>query len=135
MTRYCPRGHGGYEDWVDRCPECGQPLRDQPADDPVVSDEDPDLAWLATAPNQPEAEMWAAAIRAEGIPVLLKAGGPGFGAWASVSMFEHQLFVHRRDLPRARQIATWVLNTSGRNRFVLPRRTRPLRRNPVVRRR
>jgi hypothetical protein len=135
MAKYCPDGDGVFEDWVERCPECGRTLTDRASDIDPIREGEPDLVRLATAPNQPEAEMWAGTIRAEGIPVLLKAGGPGFGAWASVSMFEHELYVHRQDLPRARRIANWLLNTSGRNRLVPVRRTVPPVRNPVVRRR
>ena len=133
MVRYCPKGDGSYEDWVDVCPECGRTLVDHVSDSLPSVKSDLDLVWLVTAPNQPEAEMWADTIRGEGIPVLLKAGGPGFGAWASVSMFEHQLFVHRGDLRRARELTRAVLDTRGIHRMGIPRRTAAPRANPVRR--
>ncbi len=133
MVRYCPDGDGAFEDWVETCPECGRSLIDKDGSAGPTVKSDLDLTWLVTAPNQPEAEMWADTIRTEGIPVLLKAGGPGFGAWASVSMFEHQLFVHRSDLRRARQITHAVLDNRGVHRMGIPRRTEVPRRNPASR--
>lgn len=65
---------------------------------------DDDIIWLATAPNEPIAQMWAADLRNEQIPVMLKPGGPGFGAWASAATFEHDIFVRRIDLDRAREL-------------------------------
>jgi hypothetical protein len=63
-----------------------------------------DVVWLTTAPNEPIARMWAADLENEQIRVMLKPGGPGFGAWASAATFEHDLFVRRADLERAREL-------------------------------
>ena len=108
MPRYCPVGDGTFDDWVDDCPECGRPLVDDPVseDDPGRTDE---IVWLITAPNEPEALMWADAIRAVDIPVFVRSGGPGVGAWASVSSFEHELLVRDRDLIQARRIVRDLL--------------------------
>ncbi len=65
-----------------------------------------DIVWLTTAPNEPIAQMWAADLRNENIPVMLKPGGPGFGAWASAATFEHELFVRQTDYARARDLLT-----------------------------
>lgn len=137
MVRYCPAGDGAFEDWVEKCPECGRTLQVARPDDALglTHLEETDLAWLATAPNQPEAEMWADTLRSAGVAVLLRAGGPGFGAWASVAMFEHHLFVHRHDLKRARELTSRLLNATGKNRAGLPRRESAPVTNPVRRRR
>lgn len=63
-----------------------------------------DIVWLTTAPNEPIAQMWADDLQTADIPVMLKPGGPGFGAWASAATFEHDLFVRRGDLERAREL-------------------------------
>lgn len=63
-----------------------------------------EIVWLTTAPNEPIARMWAADLDNEQIRVMLKPGGPGFGAWASAATFEHDLFVRRADLERAREL-------------------------------
>ena len=108
MPLYCPAGDGDFDDWVDRCPECGRELVESPPreDDPDAGDS---LLWLVTAPNEPEALLWANAIRNADIPVFVRSGGPGVGAWASVSSFEHELLIRERDLVRARRIARELL--------------------------
>ncbi len=65
-------------------------------DDPIV--------YLATAPNEPIARMWADVLRDEGIQTMLKPIGPGVGAWASAATFEHELFVLRSRLDQAREV-------------------------------
>lgn len=57
------------------------------SDDPVV--------YLATAPNEPLARMWADVLAEAGIRAMLKAAGPGLGAWGSAFSLEHELFVLR----------------------------------------
>jgi hypothetical protein len=113
MTRYCPAGDGVFDDWVERCPECGRDLQDEPAQN--VSTEAPDeIVWLITAPNEPEALMWADTIRATGVAVFVRPGGPGVGAWASVSSFEHDLLVRGKDLVPARRIVRELLQPNAR---------------------
>ena len=65
-------------------------------DDPVV--------YLATVPNEPLARMWADVLEEAGIRTLVKAVGPGFGAWASAATLEHELYVLRSQLPAAEEI-------------------------------
>ena len=65
-----------------------------------------DLALLITAPNEPLARFWEDVLNEAGIPVLVRAAGPGIGGWGSVAMFEHDLFVRRGDLDRARALVT-----------------------------
>lgn len=133
MPRYCPAGDGAFDDWVERCPECGRELQQNPV--PVNgANESDDIVWLITAPNEPEALMWADSIRATGIPVFVRSGGPGVGAWASASAFEHDLLVRERDLVAARRIVRELLQpdsnvTSGRR----SRRASPVT-NPVRKR-
>lgn len=128
MSRYCPAGDGVFDDELDLCPECGRELVDEP---PLEND--PTLGttpvWLVTAPNEPEAQLWANTLRNAGIPVFVRAGGPGVGAWASVSSFEHDLLVRERDLVKARRIAKELLVTDG----VADPELRVRRRAPVVR--
>ena len=63
-----------------------------------------DIVFLMTAPNEPMARYWEDMLVDVGIPVLVKPGGPGAGGWASVATFEHDLYVRRDDLDRAREI-------------------------------
>jgi hypothetical protein len=63
-----------------------------------------DLAFLFTAPNEPMARFWEQVLADEGIPVLVRPGGPGAGGWGSVATFSHALYVRQSDLERAREI-------------------------------
>lgn len=89
---------------------------------------------LVTAPNEPEAQMWADSLRAQGIDVFVRPGGPGVGAWGSVASFEHALYVRHGDLITARRIVA-VFSRKGLGSLGLPRRRNPPRTRPVIRRR
>ncbi len=107
MVRYCPVGDGPFEGWVERCPECGRRLVDDlPTgnEETALSGRDEPVVYLATEPNEPLAQLAAQVLRDEGIRVLLRPSGPGFGAWGSVATFAHELFVLRSDVERARRV-------------------------------
>ena len=108
MTRYCPIGDGAFDDWVSACPECGLGLVDSPPTPEQLEALDGERhaapVLLTTAPNEIEANLVAGILRDEGIPVMVRPGGPGFGAWASVATFEHAIYVRETDLDRARGI-------------------------------
>lgn len=90
---------------------------------------DAEIMLLATADSEIEGLMWAEAIRDRGIPVLLRPGGPGAGAWASAATFEHVLYVREADLDAAREILDTLLPD---DQVVRPRARRQA---PTVRRR
>jgi hypothetical protein len=132
MARYCPVGDGAFEDWVRTCPECGRTLVSEPPEDSELdtgAGDDTPIVWLVTAANEVEAMMWADVIRGQKIPVLLRAGGPGAGAWASSATFEHRLYVREPDLPAARAVLDSIITPS------FPSELRPRRRAPRVHRR
>ncbi|HYJ12472.1 MAG TPA: hypothetical protein VEW66_02715, partial [Thermomicrobiales bacterium] len=91
------------------------------------------VVWLVTAPNDPEAQLWANTIRALDIPVFVRSGGPGVGAWASVSSFEHDLLVRERDLVQAHRVVREVLSSTAPIRSGLRGRRAAPRVNRVVR--
>lgn len=132
VARYCPNGDGVFEDWVEKCPECGRPLDALPPREGDSAQHTGEIAWLVTAPNEPEAMMWAETLRGEGIAVMLRPGGPGAGAWGSSATFEHDLFVLERDHERALQIVRSVLTGGGaitrpESRRLTAPRIRPVR--------
>ena len=69
-----------------------------------MTDPDDPITYLATVPNEPLAQMWADVLRDAGIRTLVKAVGPGVGAWGSVATFEHELHVLRSQLSEAEDI-------------------------------
>lgn len=126
MIRYCPNGDGVFEDWIEKCPECGRPLIGNPPN-AATAEHAGEIVWLVSAPNEPEAMMWAATLRAEHMPVMVRPGGPGAGAWGSSATFEHDLFVHERDLERARQLVRSLLTGGGAVTRPIGRRMNPPR--------
>lgn len=88
---------------------------------------------LTTAPNEPEALMWAETLRDAGIPAMLKPGGPGAGAWASSATFEHEIYVHERDYDRARSLVRALLQGGGSITRPAARRAQKPRVRPVSR--
>lgn len=106
MTRYCPHGDGAFDDWVAQCPECGSSLVDTPPDpdDLLAESVESTPTLLMSAPNEIEANLIAGILRDAGIPVMLRPGGPGFGAWASVMSFEHGIYVREVDRERAQAV-------------------------------
>jgi hypothetical protein len=90
------------------------------------SDSDNEIILLETAPSEIEGMMWADAIRAEGISVMLKPGGPGAGAWASSATFEHALYVREENFDAAQAILERFLSGGGeRSSAVRGRRAAP----------
>lgn len=92
-----------------------------------------EIVLLAAAQSEVEGRMWAGALRDAGINVLMKAGGPGVGAWASTATFEHRLYVRRDQLERARDIlgpGAGSQPAGVRGRREAPRVNRRLRRRP-----
>ena len=65
-------------------------------DDPIV--------YLATVPNEPLARMYADVLEDAGIKTMVKAVGPGIGAWGSAFTLEHEIYVLRSRLPEAEAI-------------------------------
>lgn len=65
---------------------------------------DRDIVLLTTAGSEVEAGIMASELRANGIRVMVQAGGPGIGAWASSASFEHRLYVDDSDLELAREV-------------------------------
>jgi len=129
MVRYCPASHGIFEDWVETCPECGRALIENVPESAGNGGGTPRIVWLATAPNEPEAQMWAETLRRQNIPVFVRPGGPGVGAWASVASFEHELFVRDRDFAAARKLSRSLLSDNAPARRLVPRR----RSTPIAR--
>ena len=72
----------------------------QSNDDPVV--------YLATAPNEPLAQLWVEILADAGIRAMMKPVGPGYGAWGSAATLEHELYVLRSRLEEAAAVLAEV---------------------------
>ncbi len=106
MSLFCPAGHGEFEDWVDVCPDCGRRLIAElptPEERPPV-DTKQAIVLLTKIPNEPLAQLCRQMLADEGIRVMLKPGGPGFGGWGSAANLEHELYVLESQVEEAREI-------------------------------
>ena len=106
MTVYCPAGDGAFEDWVAVCPDCGRGVVAEPpiAEEPLPTRVDQPIVLLTRIPNEPLAQLTREVLAGEGIKVMLKPAGPGFGGWASAANLEHELYVLQSQADEAREI-------------------------------
>lgn len=72
-----------------------------------------DIVLLDTAGSEVEAGWWKQALEDADVRTLVRAGGPGAGAWASAATFEHQVFVRADQLELARKVLMGALEGSG----------------------
>jgi hypothetical protein len=108
MVKYCPGGDGPFEDWVERCPDCGRTLQAEPPAESRAPRKAPRLdgkiVYLTTVPNEPLAQLSADILRQEGIETMVRASGGGVGAWGSAATFSHDLYVVDSEHERALEI-------------------------------
>ena len=81
---------------------------------------------IVTVSTQIEAEMIREQLAQYDIPCMVRAGGPGVGAWASSATFEHDIFVPAPLASRARSLMGEFTGAASRMRkaglVVHPRR-------------
>lgn len=108
MVKYCPGGDGPFEDWVERCPDCGRALQADAPEEPQVARKAPRLdgkiVYLTTVSNEPLAQLSADILRQEGIASMVRASGAGVGAWGSAATLSHDLYVVDSEHDRALEI-------------------------------
>ncbi len=108
MVKYCPGDDGPFEDWVERCPECGRRLQAEPP--PVLTPArgaprvDGKIVYLTTISNEPLALLSADVLRQQGIETMMRASGAGIGAWGSAATLSHELYVVDSERARALEI-------------------------------
>lgn len=72
-----------------------------------------DIVLLDSAGSEVEAGWWKQALENAGVRTLVRAGGPGAGAWASAATFDHQVFVRADQLEMARDVLAGALNSKS----------------------
>jgi hypothetical protein len=75
------------------------------------------IVRVMTARNEPMAKLTQQVLEGEGIHVLLKPIGPGYGGWGNANNLMHDIYVLEGDEDRAREVLDTV--QSGGN-IVLP---------------
>ena len=81
------------------------------------SPRDQKIVRVMTARNEPLARLTQQVLEGEGIHVLLKPIGPGYGGWGNANNLMHDVYVLEGDEARAREVLETI--QSGGN-IVLP---------------
>lgn len=100
---FCPTCRTEYVAGIEYCADCGRLLAERlpparPVGTPVTE------VGVHTFANWLQASVWAERLRAEGIPVVLSAIGPGVGRFGTDQLAPHELRVRSTDLIRAREL-------------------------------
>ena len=74
----------------------------------MTTQSDDSVVYLATAPNEPIAQLWVEILADAGIRAMMKPVGPGFGAWGSAATFEHELYVLQSQFEEAETVLAEV---------------------------
>lgn len=65
--------------------------------------DDVEIVHVGTAPNEAIAQMWASALRDEGVQVMIRSGGSGYALGHNL-LNEQYIFVRQDDVELAREI-------------------------------
>ena len=74
------------------------------------SPRDQKVVRVTTARNEPLARLTQQVLEGEGIHVLLKPIGPGYGGWGNATNLMHDVYVLEGDAARARELLETVQN-------------------------
>jgi hypothetical protein len=85
-----------------------------PAERPVREQR---IVRVTTARNEPLALLTRQVLEGEGIRVMLKPIGPGYGGWGNANNLMHDVYVLEGDEQRAREVLETVRDGEG---IVLP---------------
>ncbi len=101
---YCPRCRDEFESWVEACPDCRIPLVEQLSASPEPFENDEPLVKIATAPNEPIANMWSGILADHNIRCLLKGGNLGAAMYIPTIVLSYQVYVLESETDKAKEI-------------------------------
>lgn len=101
---FCPRCRDEFESWVEACPDCKVPLVKKllPLPEPGETTDEP-LVKIATAPNEPIANMWSGVLAEHNIKCLLKGGNLGAAMYIPTIVLPYQIYVLESETDRAKE--------------------------------
>lgn len=113
---FCPECRDEFEDWVEACPDCKVALVKQLPSLPETGEKrDEPLVKIATAPNEPIAQMWSGVLAEHNIPCLLKGGNLGAAMYIPTMILPHQLYVVASEWDRAKELlAPFLADEAGK---------------------
>ena len=110
---YCPKCSGEFQNWVQVCPDCGIALVDKlprpPAPKPKAKLSKEPLVYIATAPNEPLARMWAGILEDEGIDSLVKSIDLSAAWYMPFNYSNNEIHVLASQAEKAREILAPLL--------------------------
>lgn len=101
---YCPQCRDEFQDWVKVCPDCKVALVEQLSVQPRDEETDEPLVYIATAPNESVANMWAGILEEHGIRCLLKSADLRAAMYAFTYNMTCQIHVLTSQAERAKEI-------------------------------
>jgi hypothetical protein len=109
----CPQCGEEFQDWVKVCLDCGVALVDHSPGPPARDRRDEPIVHVATAPNEPVAQMWAGILEDNGIRCMVKRTGLRWASHAFICSQQCTIHVLASEAEKASQI---LLDLSEDNR-------------------
>jgi hypothetical protein len=111
---YCPQCRDEFQDWAKVCPDCKVALVEQLPVQPKNEEIDEPLVYVATAPNEWVASMWAGILEEHGIRCVLKGANLRAAMYYFTYNMTCQIHVSASQAERAKEILTPFLETDAR---------------------
>jgi hypothetical protein len=110
---FCPECRDEFQDWVETCPDCKVPLVDklppQPPPRPAFNNEP--MVYVATAPNEQIAFLWAGILEENGVHCVLKSDNLRSAMYVLTINHFYTIYVLESSAPRARSILAPLAET------------------------
>jgi hypothetical protein len=110
---YCPQCRSEFQDWVKVCPDCKVALVEKLPPKPRPKQRDEPTVYLATAPNEMIADMWADILKEQGIGCWLKSGELRAAMYSLPYNQQCELHVLASAAERAKEILAPFLKGEG----------------------
>ncbi len=111
---YCPRCRDEFQDWAKLCPDCKVALVAELPVQPKYEEIDDPVVYMATAPNESVASMWAGILGEHGIHCLLKSANLRAAMHAFAYNMTCQIHVLASQAERAKEVLRPLLKADTR---------------------
>ena len=101
---YCPVCYDEFQEWVEVCPDCNVALARELPVLPERKETDETLVHIATAPNEPIANMWSGILEEHNIRCLLKGGNLGAAMYIPNLLLPFEIYVLASEAEKAKEI-------------------------------
>ncbi|MFC1847213.1 hypothetical protein ACFLW5_00140 [Chloroflexota bacterium] len=107
---YCPKCRDEFQNWIEVCPDCKVALIEELPPQPKREEHDEPLVHIATAPNEPLANMWSGILEENDIRCSLKSRNitPYY-----VTYWPYEIYVLSSEAERAKEMLDPFLEVEG----------------------